>query len=119
MRATVMCGAGAGAGAGDVRVEDVPDPVVRESADAVVRVLRSAAATCGPTSRCRPLGQGTRVKLPAGVDEALLPSLLTLSDVFCTGHHAAVKAGVSPRAAVTVIGAVRGGGVISRVGVPQ
>lgn len=25
-------------------------------------------------------------------------------DVFCTGHHAAVKAGVSPRAAVTVIG---------------
>jgi hypothetical protein len=40
-----------------------------------------------------PLAQGTLVKLPAGVDEALLPSLLTLSDVSCTGQHAAVKAG--------------------------
>jgi threonine dehydrogenase-like Zn-dependent dehydrogenase len=51
-----------------------------------------------------PLAQGTLVKLPAGEDSALLPSLLTLSDVFCTGHHAAVKAGVSPRTSVTVIG---------------
>jgi Zn-dependent alcohol dehydrogenase len=34
----------------------------------------------------------------------LLASLLTLSDVFCTGHHAAVKVGVSPRTSVTVIG---------------
>jgi threonine dehydrogenase-like Zn-dependent dehydrogenase len=51
-----------------------------------------------------PLAQGTLVKLPAGVDEALLTSLLTLSDVLCTGHHAAVKAGVSPRTSVTVIG---------------
>jgi threonine dehydrogenase-like Zn-dependent dehydrogenase len=44
------------------------------------------------------------IKLPGAVDEALLPSLLTLSDVFCTGHHAAVAARVSPRTAVTVIG---------------
>jgi threonine dehydrogenase-like Zn-dependent dehydrogenase len=51
-----------------------------------------------------PQASGTLVKLPGGVDEALLPSLLTLSDVFCTGHHAAVKAGVSPRTSVTVIG---------------
>jgi hypothetical protein len=51
-----------------------------------------------------PQAPGTLVKLPAGEDEALLASLLTLSDVFCTGHHAAVKAGVSPRTAVTVIG---------------
>ena len=51
-----------------------------------------------------PQAQGTLVKLPAGEDEALLASLLTLSDVFCTGHHAAVKAGVSPRTSVTVIG---------------
>lgn len=175
MRATLMYGAG------DVRVENVPDPVVREPADAVVRVLRSAI--CGsdlwpygsmpPAGQGRPMGheflgvvedtgaevsglkrgdlvvtpfvwadntcdfcreglhtscrhggryglggvdggqgeavrvpyaQGTLVKLPAGADEALLPSLLTLSDVFCTGHHAAVKAAVSPRTAVTVIG---------------
>ncbi len=33
-----------------------------------------------------------------------MPSLLTLSDVFCTGHHAAVSAHVSPRTTVTVIG---------------
>jgi threonine dehydrogenase-like Zn-dependent dehydrogenase len=51
-----------------------------------------------------PQAQGTLVKLPAGEDSPLLTSLLTLSDVFCTGHHAAVKARVSPRTSVTVIG---------------
>ena len=174
MRATVMYGAG------DVRVEEVTDPVIREPTDAVVRVLRSCI--CGsdlwpyrsmPTSEhgrrmgheflgiieetgtevtglrrgdlvlapfvwsdgtcdfcreglqtsCRhgglwggdldggqgeavrvPQAPGTLVRLPAGVDEALLPSLLTLSDVFCTGHHAAVSARVSPRTTVTVVG---------------
>jgi threonine dehydrogenase-like Zn-dependent dehydrogenase len=44
------------------------------------------------------------VKLPVGEDSALLASLLTLSDVFCTGHHAAVKARVGPHTTVTVIG---------------
>jgi hypothetical protein len=175
MRATLIYGAG------DIRVEDVPDPVLREPTDAVVRVLRScicgsdlwpywsmppseqgrrigheflgvvedtgsevsgltagdvvvapfvwADNTCdfcreGLQTSCRhgggwgdpgvdggqgeavrvPLAQGTLVKLPAAVDDALLPSLLTLSDVYCTGHHAAVTARVSPRTAVTVIG---------------
>jgi len=51
-----------------------------------------------------PQAPGTLVKIPAGVDETLLPSLLTLSDVFCTGHHAAVTARVSPRTTVTVVG---------------
>jgi threonine dehydrogenase-like Zn-dependent dehydrogenase len=51
-----------------------------------------------------PQAQGTLVKLPVAEDSALLPSLLTLSDVFCTGHHCAVTAGVSPRTTVTVIG---------------
>jgi len=51
-----------------------------------------------------PQAQGTLVKLPGGEDTALLPSLLTLSDVFCTGHHAAVTAGVNPRTTVTVVG---------------
>jgi threonine dehydrogenase-like Zn-dependent dehydrogenase len=175
MRATLIYGAG------DVRVEDVPDPVLREPTDAVVRVLRScicgsdlwpyrsmpptgesrrigheflgvvedtgsevagftagdlvvapfvwADNTCdfcreGLQTSCRhggqwgapgvdggqgeavrvPLAQGTLVKLPVGEDSALLPSLLTLSDVFPTGHHCAVKAGVGPRTTVTVIG---------------
>jgi threonine dehydrogenase-like Zn-dependent dehydrogenase len=51
-----------------------------------------------------PQAMGTLVKVPVAEDSALLPSLLTLSDVFCTGHHAAITAGVSPRTTVTVIG---------------
>lgn len=174
MRATLMYGAG------DVRVEEVPDPVLAEPTDAVVRVLRSCICgsdlwpygsmpasehgermgheffgvvedtgpevtglrrgdlviapfvwsdgTCdfcreGLQTSCRhgglwgheldggqgeavrvPQAPGTLVKIPAGADEALLPSLLTLSDVFCTGHHAAVTARVSPRTTVTVVG---------------
>ena len=51
-----------------------------------------------------PLADGTLVKLPVGPDAALIPSLLTLSDVLGTGHHAVVVGGVSPRTRVTVIG---------------
>ncbi|XVV10145.1 zinc-binding dehydrogenase [Actinoplanes sp. CA-131856] len=51
-----------------------------------------------------PQAQGTLVKLPVGEDSALLPSLLSLSDVFPTGYHCAVTAGVNPRTTVTVIG---------------
>ncbi|GAA1359316.1 zinc-binding dehydrogenase [Catellatospora chokoriensis] len=175
MRATLIYGAG------DVRVEDVPDPVLREPTDALVRVLRScicgsdlwpygsrpaseqgdrigheflgvvedvgadvsglkkgdvvvapfvwADNTCdfcreGLQTSCRhggfwgangvdggqgeavrvPQAQGTLVKLSVGEDSALLPSLLSLSDVFPTGHHCAVTAGVGPGTTVTVIG---------------
>jgi threonine dehydrogenase-like Zn-dependent dehydrogenase len=51
-----------------------------------------------------PQAQGTLVKLPVDQDSALLASLLTLSDVFCVGHHACRTARVGPRTAVTVIG---------------
>lgn len=51
-----------------------------------------------------PQAQGTPVKLPVGEDARLLPSLLTLSDVFRTGHHRAMTAEVGPRTSVTVIG---------------
>ena len=162
MRATVMYGAG------DVRVEDVPDPVLREPTDALVRIVRACVCgsdlhpyhdmaasadgqpmghefvgvvedtgsdvttvrtgdfviapfawsdnTCefcreGLHTSCRhggfwargdvggaqaeairvPLADGTLVKAAAAEDSALLPSLLTLSDVFPTGHHAAVR----------------------------
>ncbi|WP_019545198.1 zinc-binding dehydrogenase [Streptomyces sulphureus] len=175
MRATLLYGAG------DVRVEEVPDPVLREPTDAVVRVVYacvcgsdlwpygSLAASehgfrigheflgvveevgsevpglasgdlvvapfmwadnaCGYCAEglhpsCRnggfwgapgvdggqgeavrvPQARGTLVKLPVGEDSALLPSLLTLSDVFPTGHHCATTAGVGPRTSVTVIG---------------
>jgi threonine dehydrogenase-like Zn-dependent dehydrogenase len=180
MKATLMYEAG------DVRVEDVPDPVILAPTDAVVRVVR--AAICGSDLhpyRSMPAGQqgrrmgheflgiiedtgaevtglrrgdlvlspftyadntcfwcraglqtscphggrygfpdpaghgvdggqgeavrvpqasGTLVKLPAAADPALLPSLMTLTDVFCTGHHAAVTAQVRPGVSVAVVG---------------
>ena len=51
-----------------------------------------------------PFADGTLVKAPVGENSALLPSLLTLSDVLGTGYHAAVKGGVDERTTVTVIG---------------
>jgi threonine dehydrogenase-like Zn-dependent dehydrogenase len=51
-----------------------------------------------------PLADGTLFKLPVGEDDALMPSLLTLSDVMGTGHHAAVVAGVAPGHSVAVVG---------------
>jgi threonine dehydrogenase-like Zn-dependent dehydrogenase len=54
-----------------------------------------------------PLADGTLVKVPGvdeSADEARLASLLTLSDVYGTGWHAAVRGGVSPGSTVTVIG---------------
>ena len=175
MRATVIHGAG------DVRIEEVPDPGIKQPTDVVVRVLWACICgsdlwpygsmpasedgdrigheflgvveetgadvsglkrgdvvvapfvwsdnTCdfcreGLQTSCRhggmwaadgvdggqgevvrvPQAAGTLVKLPVGEDAALLPSLLTLSDVFPTGHHCAVTAGVNPRTTVTVIG---------------
>ena len=51
-----------------------------------------------------PLADGTLYKLPVGEDDALIPALLTLSDVMGTGHHAAVVARVQPGKKVAVIG---------------
>jgi threonine dehydrogenase-like Zn-dependent dehydrogenase len=51
-----------------------------------------------------PYADGTLVVLPVGEDSELLPDLLTLSDVLCTGYHAARTAGVTEGDRVTVIG---------------
>ena len=51
-----------------------------------------------------PLADGTLYVLPVGRDDALMPSLLTLSDVMGTGHHAAVAAKVGPGKTVAVVG---------------
>jgi len=169
-------------GIGDIRVDTVPDPVVVDATDAVVRV--DATALCGtdlafyrgsrpaagdqrmghefigtvtetgrdvrtiragdrvivpfnasdgtcdycvdglPTS-CRniqvwgmtpgvdgaqgeavrvPFADATLVAIPSGTDDAMLPALLTLTDVMATGHHAAVSAGVGAGDEVAVIG---------------
>jgi threonine dehydrogenase-like Zn-dependent dehydrogenase len=51
-----------------------------------------------------PQADGTLVALPVARDDALMPSLLTLSDVMGTGHHAAVAAEVGPGKSAAVVG---------------
>lgn len=51
-----------------------------------------------------PFADGTLYPLPVGEDHALMPSLLTLSDVLGTGHHAALTANVAPGKSVAVVG---------------
>jgi threonine dehydrogenase-like Zn-dependent dehydrogenase len=52
-----------------------------------------------------PQAQGTLVKVPGtGHADQMLRSLLTLSDVMATGHHAAVSAGVKRGDVVAVVG---------------
>ena len=175
MRGTVLYAAG------DVRIENVPDPMIQEPSDAVIRVTR--ACICGsdlwpyqslkPEDGARLMGHeaigvveeiganvrtvkagdvvvmpfafsdgtcifceeglqtecvhggffgnpdvpgaqseavripqadGTLYVLPVGEDDALMPSLLTLSDVMGTGHHAAVVARVGRGTSVAVVG---------------
>jgi len=51
-----------------------------------------------------PQADGTLVALPVSADDELMPSLLTLSDVMATGHHAALAANVGPGKTVAVVG---------------
>ena len=51
-----------------------------------------------------PLAEGTLFALPVGADDALTASLLTLSDVMGTGHHAARAAKVGRGKTAAVIG---------------
>src|SRR6184192_3921723 len=51
-----------------------------------------------------PQADGTLYALPVGEDDTLMPSLLTLSDVMGTGHHAAVVAKVGPGKSAAVVG---------------
>ena len=64
-----------------------------------------ALADGGQGERVRvPLADGTLVATPDQPDPALVPGLLALSDVMCTGHHAAVSAGVMAGSTVAVVG---------------
>ena len=60
-----------------------------------------------------PQADGTLYPLPVSRDHTLMPSLLTLTDVMATGHHAAVTAKVSRGK----IAAVVGGGAVGLCGV--
>ncbi len=51
-----------------------------------------------------PQADGTLVVLPTGADDPRMPSLLTLSDVMATGHHAALSARVGPGKTAAIVG---------------
>jgi hypothetical protein len=69
------------------------------------RVLRHGPNDGAQAEALRvPQADGTLFVLPVGKDDALMPSLLTLSDVMGTGHHAAVVAKVGPGKTVAVVG---------------
>ncbi len=51
-----------------------------------------------------PQADGTLVVAPVDAGDRRMPSLLSLSDVMGTGHHAAVSAGAGPGATVAVVG---------------
>jgi threonine dehydrogenase-like Zn-dependent dehydrogenase len=63
------------------------------------------AVNGGQSARIRvPWADGTLVATDELPSEELIPSLLALSDVMGTGHHAAVSAGVGPGKTVAVVG---------------
>ncbi|MFJ2619336.1 alcohol dehydrogenase catalytic domain-containing protein [Glutamicibacter sp. NPDC087344] len=64
----------------------------------------STQSACQAEAIRVPLADGTLFKVDAEVDQALLPSLLTLSDVYGTGYHAARSARVGAGDSVVVIG---------------
>ena len=112
-------------------VEDVGSEVRGlKSGDLVVAPFVFCDGSCpncqaGVTSQCvhayipgsggRDGGQGEAARVPmastslvrvpgSGHPDEILRSLLTLSDVMCTGHHAAVSAGVGAGSVVAVVG---------------
>jgi threonine dehydrogenase-like Zn-dependent dehydrogenase len=110
-------------------VEETGSDVSRvKQGDVVVAPFFYADGTCeycraGLTSACpngsawgaeTDGGQGEAARVPYAdhvlttldvpVESELMPSLLTLSDVFGTGHHAAVTSGVGPGKDVVVVG---------------
>jgi threonine dehydrogenase-like Zn-dependent dehydrogenase len=111
-------------------IEDVgPEVSTLSKGDLVISPFAFSDGTCpncqnGITTACMnggffPMngdgGQGEAVRVPladttlvtvpgSGHSEEMLRSLLTLSDVFATGHHAAVCAQVKPGHTVAVVG---------------
>ncbi|HZM78062.1 MAG TPA: alcohol dehydrogenase catalytic domain-containing protein [Candidatus Limnocylindrales bacterium] len=51
-----------------------------------------------------PHADGTLIRIPGGLDQQMTTKILTLSDVMCTGHHAALEAGAGPGTTVAVVG---------------
>lgn len=69
--------------------------------------LRAGEAVTGGAQaqyRRAPLADGTLYTVDVAEDDERMPSLLTLSDVYATGHHAALTGGAAPGRDVVVIG---------------
>ncbi|MFF5229917.1 alcohol dehydrogenase catalytic domain-containing protein [Dactylosporangium sp. NPDC000521] len=143
MRATLIYGAG------DVRIEDVPDPSLREPTDAIVRVVRSCI--CGsdlwPYAPREATQQGDRIghEFLGVVEEAgrdvsglkagdLVVAPFVWADNTCDfcreglqtscrhggdGTHTVLECVGLKPAIETAFAVVRNGGTVSRVGAPQ
>lgn len=112
-------------------VESVGDDVQKISpGDTVIAPFYSCDGTCpeckaGVSFSCRNKhmwgsdgfdgGQGQKVRVPTAdgtlftvlkdkATDSMMPKLMPLTDVLCTGHHAAISAGVGPGKTVAVIG---------------
>ncbi len=78
-------------------------PVCRKGATA--NCLHGAHYDGAQAERIRvPWADGTLLAIPGTPDADLIPSILALSDVMCTGWHAAVSAQVGPGKSVAVVG---------------
>jgi threonine dehydrogenase-like Zn-dependent dehydrogenase len=65
-----------------------------------VRHYGTDVATLYPVAQAEavgvPFANATLVRVPVGEESELLPDLLALSDVYCTGYHAAIKGELPP-----------------------
>jgi threonine dehydrogenase-like Zn-dependent dehydrogenase len=78
-------------------------PVCRKGAQA--NCLHKASYEGCQADKIRiPWADGTLLATPEMPTDDLIPSILALSDVMCTGWHAAVSAGVGPGKSVAVVG---------------
>ena len=102
-----------GAEVADVKVGDFVIAPFKHSDNTCVHCRNGVHTSCvngGFYTGCQaelvrvPNADGTLVTVPGEVDDALVPHLLTLSDVFPTGHHCAVSAGVTAGSTVAVVG---------------
>ena len=87
---------------GGFNISDATCPLCRRGATANCLHKQPYAGAQAELLRI-PQADGTLIALPRP-DDALIPSVLALSDVMCTGWHAALVAGVGPGSTVAVVG---------------
>jgi threonine dehydrogenase-like Zn-dependent dehydrogenase len=110
--------AAVGSGVGSLRVGDAVIAPFRWSCGECTPCLNGVTPSCerggmwghpgsdsGQGERVRvPFADATLVRIPVPLLDDRIADWLALTDVFCTGHHAAVSAGVSAGAVVAVVG---------------